>query len=139
MAGFHERLSEVHMCHRGSILPFDGRLGDAQHRALLNLAEAGGKSGGAAEDEVVRRFDHMLQRQDLQFEPGRHKGTTLAELLRPECWGANAKPPVREEKPAERHLGIAPPPGAPTAEDRARAHQQYLARQAAKKAAGGAT
>lgn len=36
----------------------------------------------------------------------------------------------------ERHLGIAPPPGAPTAEDRRRAHQEYLAREAAKKAGG---
>lgn len=99
--GFHERLSEVHMRHRGSVLPFDGRLGDAQHRALLNLAQGGGTSGPGAEDEVVRRFDHMLQRQDQPYEPGKHKGTTLAELIRPECWGANAKPPARRASGAQ--------------------------------------
>lgn len=130
------------MRHQGSVLPFDARRGNAEHLALLNLASQQGLSGGPAEDEVCRRFDHMLQRQALQFEPGRHKGTTLAELLRPGCWGANAKPPAREAPAPERHLGIAPPPGAPTAEDRRRAHQEYLAREAAKKAAsasGGAS
>lgn len=97
-AAFHERLSEAHMRRRGSVLPHDARLGDAQHRALLNLAEASGFTGQAGEDEVVRRFQHMLQRADRQFEPGRHKGTTLQELLRSECWGANSKPPEPERK-----------------------------------------